>query len=141
MAQYQQKTLIEKIFDLGVYSLTAVEHNNFPKSQKYRLCQTILNRIDKIRELAIKCMKKYMAKSTLRDLDTTIEQLRWDIRTSYRLKYISAPKIDIWMEQVNEIGRMVGGWIKKQQESGTDWMPPEEEVGKTFNSKNDLTQE
>ena len=111
-----QKTLLEKLYDLGSYTEIALTQSNYPRLQKYSLCAQIRGRIDKIRDLAIRCYKGYINKSTLRDMDVAVEQLRWDIRISYRLKYISEHRLDVWMNAVDEIGRMVGGWIKKQND-------------------------
>ena len=108
-----QKMLLEKLFDLSEYTELALTQSGFPRAQRYTLCAQIRGRLDEIRNLAIRCMKGYIQKSTLQNMDIAIEQLRWDIRISYRRKYISEHRLDVWMAQVDEIGRMVGGWIKK----------------------------
>lgn len=108
------QTLLEKLCDLGSYTEIALTKSNYPRLQRYALCAQIRGRIDKIRDLAIRCAKGYLNKSTLRDMDVAVEQLRWDIRISYRLAYISEHRLDVWMKAVDELGRMIGGWIKKQ---------------------------
>ena len=112
----EKLTLLEKLFDLSAYTEIALTQSNYPRLQRYSLCAQIRGRIDKIRDLAIRCYKGYINKSTLRDLDVTVEQLRWDIRISYRQQYISEHRLDVWMGMVNEIGRMIGGWIKKEND-------------------------
>jgi len=59
-------------------------------------------------------MKGYTQKSTLVTMDILIEELRWRIRDSHELKYISMHRYTVWSSMIDEIGRMVGGWIKKK---------------------------
>lgn len=65
----------------------------------------------KAMERTIEANKKYYKKTTLQELDVEIDKLRKYVRLSYRLKYIDFKKYKQWSEQVNEIGRMLGGWM------------------------------
>lgn len=62
-------------------------------------------------ERTIEANKKYYKKTTLQELDVEIDKLRKYVRLSYRLKYIDFKKYKQWSEKVNEIGRMLGGWM------------------------------
>lgn len=70
-----------------------------------------------IQRLIVVAWKRYHKKTTLQDLDVEVEVLRGWLRKSVRLKYITARRYEIWARHVNEIGRMVGGWIKSLQQA------------------------
>ena len=51
-------------------------------------------------------------KNKLQNANLMIEQIRHLLRLSYELKYINAKKLDLLMNQLLEVGRMIGGWLK-----------------------------
>lgn len=110
----EQKSLVEKIIDLETYTETALTQSNYVKNQRFLLCADIRKAISDILHYAIRAMKKYHKKTTLQDMDIEIEYLRWLIRISHKKKYITNHRLDIWMMKLNEIGAMVGGWIKHE---------------------------
>jgi len=109
-----RKTLVEKINDFVFYTQIATTNSNYPKAQRFLLCQDTQRKSWELLDLAIRCMKGYLQKSTLHNMDILIEEIRWRIRDSYELEYISMHRYNVWSEKIDEIGRMVGGWIKKE---------------------------
>ncbi len=114
MVDIKQKTLVEKIIDLEKYTETALTQSSYVRNQRFLLCADIRKAISEILHLAIRAMKKYHKKTTLQDMDVEVEYLRWLIRISHEKKYITCHRLDVWMRKVNEIGDMLGGWIKKE---------------------------
>lgn len=112
MATQTNLHLLTKLEVLERYTRIALMQ--FPKYEKFLLSGEIRQELLDIKRLIIRAAKKYAKKTTLTDLDIEIEVLRSDIRVAYRLGYIDEHKLGVWMEQVDEIGRMVGGWIRKQ---------------------------
>ena len=49
------------------------------------------------------------------DIDTELEVFRSLVRLSFRLKFISIKKYEILSRKVNEVGRLLGGWIKQNK--------------------------
>ena len=45
-------------------------------------------------------------------MDIEIEVLRTFLRLSLDQKYINLHKYEFWSKQLNEIGKMLGGWMK-----------------------------
>lgn len=99
-----------KAMEMIEYAYTALAQ--YPKSEKYGLCVDIKHCMDQILELIISANKHYYKKSTLQDLDIEVDKLRKYIRLSYNLKFLPLKKYDVWSDKVDEIGRMVGGWIE-----------------------------
>ena len=45
-------------------------------------------------------------------MDIEVEYLRTLIRKSHALGYINIHRYEVWISHVNEIGKIVGGWMK-----------------------------
>ena len=102
-----------KIEDLDACSHLALA--NFPKKERHLLCADIRACIASIQRHTITAWKKYHKKTTLQELDIEVEVLRYLIRKSLLLKYITPKRYETWASHLNETGRMVGGWIKSVQ--------------------------
>ena len=102
--------LLQKILDMMEYAYVVLRQ--FPMSEKYALATDIKRCMDLILGYAIEARKHYYKKTTLRDMDVEIAKLRVYIRLSYRLHFIDMQKYDNWSNMVDEIGRMLGGWLK-----------------------------
>jgi four helix bundle protein len=102
--------------------------NHFPRHEKYALANRIRNTAYEVYELIMEGQKRYYKKTTLTNLDITHEKLRMQIYLAYELGYFrfkdgkEADKNPDEQEQhrlttignmVDELGRIIGGWIKK----------------------------
>lgn len=67
----------------------------------------------------ITAQKKYFKKTTLQDADVYLEPLRLFNDLSYDLRFIDEKRYQLISERFNEIGRLLGGWIKSQKETST----------------------
>ena len=102
-----------KIEDMMVYGYTALRQ--FPKSEKYGMAADIKAQMDLILERTIEAKKHYYKKTTLRDLDVSLEKLRKYLRLAMKMKCLPMKQYEIWTGQIAEIGKMVGGWINSVQ--------------------------
>ncbi len=86
----------------------------FPKTEKYTIGQKIENLILDTLELSIKTV--YLPKQEklicLKEIDTKINLLKTLIRLSNEIKALDNKKYIILQGKLQEIGRMVGGWIR-----------------------------
>mgnify|MGYP002543455819 FL=1 len=101
--------ILGKIEDMMLYAYPVL--NAYPKYERFVLAADIKRCMDQSMERTIEANKKYYKKTTLQELDVEIDKLRKYVRLSYRLKYIDFKKYKQWSELVNEIGRMLGGWM------------------------------
>lgn len=101
--------ILGKIEDMMLYAYPVL--NAYPKYERFVLAADIKRCMDQAMEGTIEANKKYYKKTTLQELDVEIDKLRKYVRLSYRLKYIDFKKYKQWSEKVNEIGRMLGGWM------------------------------
>lgn len=103
-----------KLEELDVYTHIALQQ--FPNAERHLIVADIRKSVALIRRLSIVAWKRYHKKTTLQELDVEVEVLRNLIRKSVhkQLGHINEHRYEVWVRHVNEIGRMVGGWIKSQ---------------------------
>lgn len=107
-APYQ--ALIEKIEELDAYSHQVM--HQWPKIERFVLAAEIRATLLRIRRICAVAWKRRQKAAALFDLDVEIEILRHLVRKAYRLRYITAKRLEVWARHIDEIGRMVGAWIK-----------------------------
>ncbi len=103
--------ILTKLEELNQYSHQTVML--FPKSERHVLAQDIRNTLATLIHLTITSAKRYYKKTTLQDMDIELEYLRVLIRMSRNLGYINDHKYEVWSNHVAEVGRMLGGWLKR----------------------------
>lgn len=109
--------LKEKIEDMMAYGKPAVD--NFPRRDRQTADEIRASMIAMLR-YAIRIEKKYFAKTDLRDLDIELDTLRHLIRFAQDKRYynpniappLSFKKYEVWSKMLNEIGRIIGGYMK-----------------------------
>jgi four helix bundle protein len=88
----------------------------FPKSEKFTLASEIKALMAELLRLIIRANKKYHKKTTLQDIDIELHTLKTYVRLSKDLGFLPFKQYENWAKKLDEIGRMLGGWIKSQQE-------------------------
>ena len=86
--------------------------NAFPKSQKFILGQRIENSATDILEWIIIANNVPKKLPYLQKVSLELEKLRIFIRLSKDLKFLVFKRYDVLTEKIDEIGKMLGGWIK-----------------------------
>ena len=102
--------------------------NHFPKHEKYALANQIRRTAYGVYDLISEGQKRYIKKTTLTNLDIAHEQLRMQLFLANELGYfgfsdgktVTKEKDDLESHRfltislmVDELGRMIGGWIQK----------------------------
>lgn len=105
--------LLARLEELDAYSHQAL--HQFPRIERHLLCADIRGALAQALRLTVTAWKRYHKKTTLAELDVEVEMLRVLVRKAHALRYISDHRYEVWSRHVDEIGRMVGGWIKSQK--------------------------
>ncbi|MEK7103982.1 MAG: diversity-generating retroelement protein Avd [Patescibacteria group bacterium] len=107
--------MIHKISEF--YKLFHQHLKLFPKAEKYSLGQKIENLTLEILELTFKVTYSIKTEKTqlLKDADAKIHLLKTLIRLAYEIRALDNKKYLALQEQLQEIGKMIGGWIKYSQ--------------------------
>ena len=103
-----------KIF-VKVYDLIGYLHQEiarFPKSEKPVLGRRIYDSILQILEYIITANEETIKGLYLKKASVELEKLRIFIRLASAFHLISIKKYGIISERIDEIGRMLGGWIR-----------------------------
>jgi len=92
------------------YGQKAVQR--FPKVERHVLGAEIRTTMWTLLRLIVVCNKRYHKKTTLQELDAELDLLRAQVRCAKELGYLVFKQYEIWAKLNDEIGRMVGGWVK-----------------------------
>jgi hypothetical protein len=85
----------------------------FNKSFKPTLGQDIRLAIGALRNEINRALKLHHKQTALRDADIALENLRDVLWAAYEVRCISEGQLGVWVEKINTIGRMLGGWIRE----------------------------
>ena len=113
MAQYTHLTIYQKSYDLllRIYK----EVHKFPKEYKYSLGQQVQTACLDLLDQIIIANSEQDKKPYLSKANKHIDRLRIYIRLCHNLQIITFKKYEILSRFVDEIGKMLGGWIKSSQ--------------------------
>jgi len=103
--------IYQKVYDLILYLFPIL--NRFPKTQKFVLAQQIENSILEIAKLITQANLERDKRSSLTKIDIELEKLRLLIRLAKDLRFINVKRYEYVSKMVNEVGRLLGGWIRK----------------------------
>lgn len=84
----------------------------FPKSERHVLCAEIRRTVLELLRLVVVCNKRYHKKTTLQELDAELDLLRCQVRLAKNLGFLDMKKYEHWAKLNDEIGRMIGGWVR-----------------------------
>lgn len=107
--------IYEKTLEMIEYGTIALRQ--FPRYEKFVLAAMIRQQMYEVLKLIVETNKRTFRKTAMTELDISHETLRHLVDLSYRrLKYLDHKKYALWMEKVNEVGKLLGGWIRSQRE-------------------------
>ncbi|WNF36392.1 diversity-generating retroelement protein Avd [Bacillaceae bacterium IKA-2] len=106
----EELKILQKTYDMIVYGYTSLRQ--YPKSEKHTLVAETKQCMYELLSLLIRANKRYYKKTTLQDIDIELEKLRYFVRLANALEFLPFKKYEYWSRLLNEIGKMLGGWIK-----------------------------
>ena len=102
-------------YDLLLWSIPVL--NKFPRDQKFLLGDRIQSTLIDILEWLIEARYSSNEKiKLLRKANLAIEKQRFLVRLTKDLKYLNLKRYKFVSEKLDEIGRLVGGWIKSLEQ-------------------------
>jgi hypothetical protein len=109
----QRLPLREAIQELYSHHLREVV--NFSKVHKPTLGADIRAAITELRGQVNRAAKMFKKGAALRDADVALENLRDIVWAAYDVRCISEGQFGVWAEKMDEVGRMLGGWINSER--------------------------
>lgn len=129
MGTHSETCLNRKFIEFA--KLLNIYANHFPKCERYSFSNRLRNTAYEAYDLITESQKRYYKKSTLTNLDIAHEKLRMQLYLAYELGYFQfrdGKQIDVKPKKLeerrfliisklnDEMGKMIGGWIKKIKE-------------------------
>lgn len=106
--------IYQKYMDLIEYNYDIIK--KFPKSEKFSLAADIKGSMFDAMRCILRANKIYGNRDKRLDilnmLDAEIQLQKVFVRIAHSNKYISNKKYMNWSKKLDEIGRILGGWIK-----------------------------
>ena len=105
--------IYQKYIDLVEYGYNLLK--KYPKSEKYGLTSEMRKSMfETIRLLlyANKIANRGIRLQTINKIDAEVSSQKFFVRFSYKNKYISHSNYFEWSKRLDEIGKIIGGWIK-----------------------------
>ncbi len=104
--------IFKKIYDL--YKELATLRTTVPKQDRYTLWQRVENTALDLVEYILEASALFKGKKApvLAQAGTKLNLLRFLIRLAFDTKAINGKKYTDLQQRIDEIGRMLGGWIK-----------------------------
>lgn len=114
-APKQSSPIFTQTYDLLRWLLPATL--NFPKSQRGVLARRLQYHAFTFYELLVDAAMSDAPEPTLRAADRTLTKLRHYLRLSRELGLLKPGQYEHVSKMVVEIGRLLGGWLKKVRSS------------------------
>jgi len=114
--------VVVKWYAYAKWVLERVE--SFPKSQRFILGQRLSNHVMDVLETLVKASYAKDKTVLLIQANEGIEMTRWVVRMASDRKLLAPKQFEFSALQLNECGRMVGGWLKSR---GGGFHPPSPE--------------
>jgi len=84
----------------------------FPKEQRFRLAARIENSLFAFQELLLRARRARHKRGVLLEADLELEKLRLYLRLAQEIHCMSFPQYEQAARLVNEVGKLLGGWLK-----------------------------
>ncbi|WP_425422012.1 four helix bundle protein [Phaeodactylibacter xiamenensis] len=111
---YHTSSILSQSFDFIKQNLDLIAH--FPKSQRFLLGDRLQNLSSNLLEYYIEAYygsSKSFKREKLLLANLQLEKLRFFWRLAYEKSFISSGQYRLVSEQIQSLGRMTGGWLKK----------------------------
>ncbi len=107
-----KETVVTKAYKLIKYAIPLLEL--MPKKQKFLLGDRIQRLLSDNLELLLEAYyaPRDEKRKKLQKVNIQLEKTRYFCRLGYDLGYYNSNRYKEFATRINEIGRMVGGWIK-----------------------------
>lgn len=137
MALDPKVLMVRKFIDLAKLLNGYLSH--FPRHEKYALCNQIRQRMYDVYEYIVEGQKRYHKKTTLTNLDIAHEKLRMLLYVAHELGYFrfkdgrhddqnaqdrEAHRWQTASLKVDELGRMIGGWMRQERQALSEKQGP-----------------
>ena len=116
MSEPHGPPVVTKARDLMTWLLERI--SGFPRTHRFVLGERIGNLAVDVLERLLEAAYTRSKDEPLRRANLDLEKLRHLMRSAYELKCISVGQYEFASKEIDDVGRMLGGWIKQQGRVG-----------------------
>jgi len=106
----QNLVIFQKLYDLILWMYPLL--NKFPKKQRFVLGQQLENTLLEILKNIIQANQERERLETLKQASIDLDKFRILYRLAKDLKFMSIKQYQFGAEKINEVGKILGGWLK-----------------------------
>ena len=106
---------LEAMYQLIAWLIPTIE--KFPRSQKFLLGDRIQSASLDVLEWLIEATYTKSRQTALANANLGLEKLRFLFRLAHELKYLDPKRYEHVARSLDEIGRLIGGWIKSDRQA------------------------
>ena len=117
MLRQAQSPIFVKTHDLLVWLLQRTAQ--FPKNERFRMARRVEESAFAFYDLLMRAVRVRNTERVLWQADLELDRLRFNVRICQEMKLISFGQYEYAAERLVEVGKLLGGWIKKER-AGSD---------------------
>ncbi|MDA1016578.1 MAG: diversity-generating retroelement protein Avd [Planctomycetota bacterium] len=102
--------VINKAYDLVVWASRHIA--KFPRNHKFTLGDRMSNGLQELLQLLLQAKYTRQRRPLLERANTQLEILRFQFRMAKDLECWNIDRLGTGSRSINEVGRLVGGWLK-----------------------------
>ncbi len=110
MERGQELTVITKTYDLILWSGHHI--SRFPRDHRFVLGERMERNLYDLLEMLLKARYTRLRQPLLEQANMALEILRFQTRLAKDLKCLTVKSYGFGTSSIDEIGRLVGGWLK-----------------------------
>jgi len=106
----ESDNILTKLHDLLIYLIPQL--NKFPRDQKFVLGDRIETQVLDVQESCLRAYYSREKRGHLLEANLQLEVTRHLVRLAHGLKLFSTHTYGVLATKLDEVGRMIGGWLK-----------------------------
>ena len=106
----ENDNILTKLHDLLLYVVPVLA--KFPRDHKFTLGDRILARLLDVQECCVLAYYGRDKEGPLTEANLQLEMVRHLVRLAHDLKLVSHHQYEVLADKMEEVGRMVGGWLR-----------------------------
>ena len=118
----RESPIFTRLYDLILWLLNHTE--SFPKSERFRLAKRLDDAALDLYEQLTRAVRSPAPRPELLEADRQLSMLRFYLRLSHARRLTSPAQYEYAAGLLTEIGRLLGGWLKKQPPPSSDLSAP-----------------
>ena len=109
----QDLVIFQKVYDLILWMYPLI--NKFPKKQRFVLGQQLENALLDILKSIIQANQERNKLEILKQVSIDLDKFRILFRLAKDLRFMSIKQYQFGAEKINEVGKILGGWMKSSK--------------------------